>query len=57
MGSSIIGYSSPDGYPAVRGELVEEVAILVQVPTCPICGQAHRFVLADALWASQHLKL
>lgn len=57
MSSSIIGYSSPQGYPAVRGQLVVEVAIIVQIPICPICGQEHRFVLADAVWVSEHMKL
>jgi hypothetical protein len=57
MSDPIIGYSSPGGEPAVRGHLVVEVATIVRIPTCPICGTEHRFVLADVAWAAKHHKL
>ena len=34
-----------------------EVAIVIRIPTCPICGAEHRFVLADAARAAHQMKL
>ena len=58
MHGPIVAHSAAgDEYPAVRGQLVVEVVIVAQVPTCPVCGQEHRFVLADAAWAGKHTQM
>lgn len=57
MPEPTVAHSAAGDYPAVRGELVVEVAIVVTIPTCPRCGTAHRFVLADAAWAGKHRHL
>lgn len=57
MSSQIIGYSSPNGEPAVRGYLAVEIAIIVRAPTCPICGDEHRFLLTNVGVAAHSVSL
>jgi hypothetical protein len=55
MTSPIVGYAEPNGEPVVRGVLVLDLAIIVRVPRCPICGRDHRFPYLP--WAPPHNKI